>query len=430
MSEALAINDLQRRFLSVAHKVKLLTSLRASVGLSAAHDLSDNQWSSIEGPLRATAAKLHFALKREGGPHLRQIHRPESQTQLLLMLGRMEIELSRCFIYFDTFVDLLSQRHLPEMGMLLMGCDELAWDALKKDHPALTILEKPLVSFNRGFGASILREGVPLPDGTPNPLATIQIPYTKIKDKYNLTSIVHEAGHSAMAQLGLTHVLPKSIAEALARAGASETMCDLFALWCLEIGPDFWGFCNCGSAQASSVMEILSLPREKVFDVSRSDPHPPPFLRVLIAFEWCRQQWGSGDWDAWEQQWLATYPLEEAPSENRALLSAGQKFLPAVGRALLGTRFGVLGNRTIRSLFDLDGIAPAKLEKLVRDADTSGILDLSHLSPCGQLALFRMLRNRSTLSEEALDRLMRLWLLNLARGRRFKEPYSYKENLQ
>jgi hypothetical protein len=65
-----------------------------------------------------------------------------------------------------------------------------------------------------------------------------------------------------------------------------------------------------------------------------------------------------------------------------------------------------------------------RLERLIRDAESSGILDLSELSPCGQLALFRTLRNKSTLSEQSLDRLMTTWLVGLARGSKFKEHYS------
>lgn len=423
MSTPFSNSDLQRRFISVINKVKLLSSLRKSVAPGADYDIAESQWSAIESPLLAIEAKFHLTLKKEGREYLKHIHQAEAQRDLTLLLGRTELELSKSFVYFDTFVDLLSQRHLPEVGLLLGGCDVLAWDALRKDHPALSIIEKPLVSFNRGFGASILREGVPLPDGTPNPLATIQIPYTKIKAKYNLTSVIHEAGHSAMVQLGLVNVLPRAINEALAGAGAPRLIRKLFALWCLEIGPDFWGFCNSGAAQALSVMEILTLPQERVFRVSATDPHPPPFLRVLIAFEWCRQQWGSGDWDEWERQWLTVYPLTEASAGDRKVLAAGKRYLPAVSRALLRTKFGALDKRNIPSLFDFDSIAPVRLERLVRDADNSGILDLSRLSPCGQLALFRMLRNKSNLSEQSLDRLMTTWLVNLARGRKFQEQY-------
>lgn len=416
--------NLQRRFMSVASKVRLLSSLRESVGLRIEYDISENQWSAIESPLRAIEAKLHTTLKRKGGRLLGSIHDPGSRKELTRLLGNMELTLSKYFTYFDTFVDLLSQRHLPEMGLLLGGCDVLAWDSLKKDHPALSIIEEPLVSFNRGFGASILREGVRLPDGTPNPLATIQIPYTKLRDKYNLTSVVHETGHSAMVQLDLIHALPDAVRGALSAAGASKKLRKLYGLWCKEIGPDFWGFCNCGAAQASSVMEILTLPASRVFRISPADPHPPPFLRVLLACEWCRHEWGRGDWDNWEREWVNTYPLEEAPEKYRAILTSGLKFLPAVSRALFRTRFRMLGNRTIPSLFDIESVSPVRLNRIIEAAEADGILDLSQLTPCGQLALFRMLRNRSKISEKSLDRLMSTWLITLAQGRTFKERYS------
>jgi hypothetical protein len=404
--------------------VKLLSSLRKSVALKAGYDITESQWSAIESPLLAIHAQLLACLKKKGSKYFKHIHNDNAKRALTLLLGKTELELSNAFLYFDTFVDVLSQRHLPEVGLLLGGCDVLAWDALKTDHPALSITERPLVSFNRGFGASILREGVPLPDGTPNPLATIQIPYTKLKEKYNLTSIIHEAGHLAMVQLGLVHVLPKAISETLADAGAPELIQKLFALWTMEIGPDFWGFCNCGTAQASSVMEILTLPQERVFKVSATDPHPPPFLRVLLAFEWCRQQWGSGDWDEWEKQWLAIYPLDEASKQDRKVLVAGKRYLSTVSRALFQTKFSNLDQRTIPSLFDLDRIAPLRLGRFIREAESSGLLDVSELSPCGQLALFRTLRNKSKLSEQSLDRLMTTWLINLAKGRKFEEQYS------
>lgn len=420
----LSSNDLSRRFISTINKVKLLATLRKAVALGAGYDITESQWSAIEAPLLAIHAQQLACLKQQGGKYFKQIHNKRAKRALTLALSKAELELSNSFLYFDTFVDLLSQRHLPEVGLLLGGCDVLAWDALKKDHPALSLIERPLVSFNRGFGASILREGVPLPDGTPNPLAMIQIPYTKLREKYNLTSIIHEAGHLAVVQLGLVQRLPEVISESLADAGAPELIQNLFARWMMEIGPDFWGFCNCGTAQASSLMEILTLPQKRVFKVPAHDPHPPPFLRVLLAFEWCRQQWGSGDWDDWEKQWLALYPLDEVARQDQKVLVAGKRYLSAVSRTLFQTKFGMLDQRTIPSLFDLERIAPARLESLIRAAESNGILDLSGLSPCAQLALFRMLRSKSKVSEQALDRLMTTWLVNLATERRFEERYA------
>jgi hypothetical protein len=316
-------------------------------------------------------------------------------------------------------MDILTQRNTFELGNFLAGCDVIAWDAIKKDHPALDIVEPPLVFCDRGFGASILREGVPLPDGTLNPMPTIQIPYSKLREKYNLTSIIHEVGHEAMVRLGLVSSLPKELKLALYDIGASETIQNLFAMWSSEIGPDFWTFCNSGMVQASSIKEILSLPSNHVFKVSLIDPHPPPYLRVLLSFEWCRQMWGTGQWDEWEKEWLFLYPLDDAQSDSRKILELGRRYLRIISKTLFHTRFRILYGKTIPSLFDLDSIAPWRIEKIIRSVEKNRVLDLTGLSPCTQLCVFRMLRDNGKFSENTIDKMMALWLTKLGEYRMF-----------
>ncbi len=410
-----------RRYLAIRKKIGLLSSLRGTVSLSPNNDITDRQWTAIELPLLAMEAKLFEQLKEQSRRYLSRLHQPKAKKELNRLIGKISLSLSDALMYFDTFVDLLSQRHLPEVGLLLGGCDVLAYDALDKKHPALTAIEPPLVSFNRGFGASILREGVAVLNGKPNPIPAITIPYTKIKAKYNLTSIIHEAGHEAMVRLGLLKVLPLALSVALSDAGASRQVQKLFALWVKEIAPDFWGFCNCGAAQASSIREILRLPPHRVYWYSFSDPHPSPWLRVLLCFEWCRQVWGRGDWDDWEKEWISLYPLEEAPARSREILKEGKRFLPLIASVLLRSRFKVLDRKTILSLFDLNDIAPHKLEGIIMTAKKTGILDISGFSPCGQLALFRTLRDKNLLTEKSLDRLMTKWLILLSKSRKIKE---------
>jgi hypothetical protein len=217
-----------------------------------------------------------------------------------------------------------------------------------------------------------------------------------------------------MARLGLNTALPEALGATLDEAGAASPIRRLFQMWTSEIGPDFWCFCNCGAAQAWTVREILSLTPARVLAVSLSDPHPPPYLRVLLAFEWCRAQWGRGPWDLWTDAWLALYPLKEAAPRDRRILEDAARFLPAVSRTLLRARFDALNQAAIPSLFDLESVAPARIDERVRRAARSGVLDLSGLSPCGHLAVFNALRAAGTVSDPALDRLMSRWLVALA----------------
>ena len=414
------MSSLSRTFESRVQSARLriadLSSLRRRVALPPRYDITKRQWSALELSLSAAEARLRSRLNRASDQYLGNADDVVVARSLNSVLGEIELELSRAFTFFDTYMDVISQRYMADLGPVLAGCDVLAWEAIKRDHPALRLTEPPLVFCDRGFGASIIRESVTLPDGTANPIPLIQIPYSRLKEKCNLTSILHEAGHQALARLGLVHVIPGVIRAALARSGAGNSLRDLFALWSSEIGPDFWTFCAAGIAGPAGIREILALPPGHVFRVSWTDPHPPPYLRVLLSFEWCRFQWGRGPWDLWEEQWTALYPVESAAAGTRALLKEGLARLGVVARALLTTRFRALNGRTIPELFNLNAIAPATLARVAAGA-ASGRLDLTGLMPSAQLAVFRLIKERGLYSEERLDRVMTEWLVRLGQRR-------------
>lgn len=411
-------HGLERRYASLEARIKTLSSLRKLVALPSRYDITKRQWSVLESQLPALEARLLSRLKQGARKYLPHTHDSRAARGLNALLGEIELEMSRAFTFFDTYMDVLTQRHTPELGQMLAGCDVLAWDAINRDHPALEIVEPPLVYCDRGFGASILREGVLLPDRIPNPMPLIQIPYSRLKEKHNLTSVLHEAGHQAMVCLGLVSAIPKAFQFALTKAGAPDTIKELYTLWSSEIGPDFWTFCASGIAQAAGIKEILALPPNHVFRVSWTDPHPSPYLRVLLSFDWCRQVWGRGEWDKWEREWFKFYPLEDAPKGIQRLLKKAMTYLSVISRVLLQTKFRVLHGRTIPDLFNLSALSPTELRRVAVTAD-SGTLELSSLSPCAQLTVFRLIRDQGKLKEEVIDRIMTKWLLKLGEKRRY-----------
>ena len=407
--------DFPRRIESVRLRLSSLDSLRALVALKPEYDLTDRQWAALQSQLAAEKTHLLSKLKNGARKYLPMAKDPKSARSLNALLGEVELEMSRAFVLFDTYADVLTQRHSPEIGPLLAGCDALAQDALNKDNPALSLIEPPVVYCDRGFGASTLREGVLFPNRIPNPLPLIQIPYSRLKEKHNLTSILHEAGHEAMVRLNLVKTLPMAFSQALEKAGAPDDIRELFALWTSEIGPDFWTFCCSGMAQPGTLKEILALPSSHVFRVSWTDPHPPPYLRVLLSIECCRQVWGIGMWDRWEKDWRELYPMEEAHREEEKILSDSAKFLPVIARTLLYTKFKVLEGRAITSLFSLAEMAPGNLEMAVEDLRLE---KLKMDSPCKQLSAFRFLRERFAIDESSLDEMMKRWLVKIGGKKR------------
>ena len=389
-----------------------LPRLRETLRLPPGSTLAPRQWLRIETQL----GELQLRLRRKLRNALRESRAEGSSAPALRRLnarmGRLEFELAEGFTLFDTYMDLLTQRNSPELGPLLAGCDVLAEDALHRPLARLTEIEAPLVHCDRGFGASILRQGVRLQGTNLCPLPLIQIPYTRLKEKHNLTSIAHEVGHQAIDRLSLAAELRSLVTRTLKGRGFATPVCRLYAQWLDEIAPDCWAFCATGVAQAGGAREIFSLAPTEAFDVNAHDPHPPPYLRALLAFEWCRQCWGRGLWDPWEEEWHQLYPLGQVPPALRAFMEQGRQALPWVAQCLLETPLAALRHLALRDLFTLDRLDPRRLRKRIRSAG-AGSLSLEGLSPCEQLSAFRIAKEDGSRTADELDHLMTLWLTRL-----------------
>ena len=384
--------------------------------LSARNDISERQWAVIEPQLVASSVRLSGRVRRASEALLPKAGSKRAASELGHALGQIELDMARAFTFFDTYMDVLTQRHAPDLGAVLAGCDVLALEAMRRDHPALAIIEPPLVYCERGIGAAIARESVPFPDGSSNPMPLIQIPYARLSEKYNLTSLLHEAGHQALHRLQLIETLSRLIHAALAESGASKTVSQLFSLWTSEVAPDFWAFGLTGVAEAAAVSELFSMPSSYALRISPGDPHPPPYLRALLCFDWCRHAWGQGLWDEWELNWIDSYPLDAVPPETRRLLMEARRYIPVIGNVLFDSRLSVLGGRRLLDLLDLNAVSPSNLERAV--GKESKKIDLTGFTACAQLAAFRMIREWRQIPEDRLDQLMTAWLVKLGNERR------------
>ncbi len=400
-------SQLVRRTAALRRRIESLTSLKPLVGLDAAADLSAGEWDSVNAPLTTLRDRLLAKLPDDSA---------RATRAGFAALGELELEAARAFGLFDTFMDILTQRHSPALGPLLRGCDVLAAEALQRDTPGLQGCRTPIVYFNRGYGAAVVRSDARLYADIPNILPLIQIPYARLQEKMQLTSLLHEVGHEAFGRLALLDPLRAAMQAELAKRGVSNAVCELYAHWMSEIGADFWSLLASGVAHAATLREILALPPEHAFRLSMQVPHPPPYLRVLLGFQLCRDAWGAGVWDEWERHWLVQYPREVCPPTTRDLFDAARAALPQVSHVLLHARFRALGGRALPALFDLDSLAPARLERHARDLVGGRNLAPS-LSGCARLAVYRHTRESGLTGEDTIDRHMRQWLYSLA-GRR------------
>ena len=77
------------------------------------------------------AARLSTRLKGMANRFLPTLHDPKAARHLNAALGRLEFELAQAFVFFDTYMDVLTQRRPTELGAVLSGCDVLAREAMQ-----------------------------------------------------------------------------------------------------------------------------------------------------------------------------------------------------------------------------------------------------------------------------------------------------------
>ena len=396
---------------SLRTRARRLTGLRKMVGLRPSQDISAMQWDVLESQLAAVSNKIRGQLRVYTDHYLSEQYDLATRQILINRLGELEMELTSAYTFYDTFMDILTQRLSDDIGPLLRGCDRIAADALQRSFLAETTVP-PLVYCDRGFGASTLREGVHLSKNIPNPIPFIAIPYSRMMEKYNLISINHEVGHQALIKLNMVTLWQQVFKEALKKALAPPIIQDLYANWSKEIVPDFWAFCLSGMAQTCSIRDVLVLPTPMMFSISTLQPHPPSYLRFLVSVECCRQMWGQGDWDDWETEWLTLYPTINLDDATRQIIEDAKQYISVVAKALLRTKFKKLDNKPLTSLFDMAVLNPKTLKKC---AYTEGPLsdDFKALPIGAQLAVFRLMREKRTIKQIDIDRLMTNWLKSL-----------------
>jgi hypothetical protein len=398
---------------SLRERAKQLKGLRKMLSLKPHQDILPEQWDVLETQLAAISNKNRQQLRLYADTYLSERNNVISRQTLINRLGEVEIELTNAYTFFDTYMDILTQRLSDDIGPLLRGCDRIAFDGLKRGNLA-EITVPPLVYCERGFGASTLREGVNIQHSVPNPIPFIAIPYSRLSEKYNLISLYHEVGHQALVKLNMLDLMQNVFKHGLAKVGASELIQNLYANWSRELVPDFWGFCLSGMAQTVSLRDVLILPKSMMFNISTIQPHPPSYLRFLVSVEWCRQMWGKGDWDAWAEEWQSFYPLNSLDEPTRVVIEEAQKWIPTMSKILIQTRFKKLGNKPLTSLFDLSKLEPNSMKKW---ANTEGVLSKNFKGlPIGvQLGIYRLMREKRQIKLADNDVLMEAWLKHLGK---------------
>ena len=258
----------------------------------------------------------------------------------------------------DFFADAINTRTQPKTAGYLRACDTLAHRSMSQ---LLDLLGKPspvaLTYIDKGLGASILKAGLRLWDGTSvNPVAAIKI------TRHNLlrpTALIHEAGHQVAHIIGWNEELASRLGTGL--AGAPAGVAEAWASWSSEIAADAFAFVHTGYASVAALHDVLAGEEALVFRHTPGDPHPVSYIRVLLGVEMCRKFYGAGPWDDLARSWTLLYRLERASGGTGALLRASLPLLPNIVEITLSHSMRAFDGRSIAALINPERVKPQAL---------------------------------------------------------------------
>jgi hypothetical protein len=237
----------------------------------------------------------------------------------------LRLSFQNALTQFDLFSEVITQRSEHDNGVLLSGLDVAAAEALLV--PGRYFEGPPVIcSLHRGLGGAIRRARTRLPGGGDNPVALIRIPRERMIGYGIASSLVHEVGHQGAALLDLVESLRAQLRPLRLRARLRRAW-DLWDRWISEIVADFWSISRIGVGATLGLVGLVSLPRGFVFRPSHDDPHPMPWVRVLLSCAIGNRLYPDPQWERLAATWRAMYPssgirpqLAELVAELRATM--------------------------------------------------------------------------------------------------------------
>lgn len=325
----------------------------------------------------------------------------EVQRRFTFLRLRFNVVLS----HFDVFAEVITQRSEHDTGVWLAGLDIVAEDALKLDGNYYEA--PPLMCYlARGHGAAIRRARTRLPGGGESPAGIIRIPRERMVGSGIASSLVHEVGHQGAALLDLVDELRPVLVRRAGSAGELEPAWRMWERWISEIVADFWSVGRVGVTSSTGLMGVVSLPRAFVFRIDAEDPHPTPWLRMVLSAAMGAALYPDPQWARLTALWEELYPLNDdvAPPARR-LIGMVRSTIPDFVQLLLGFRPPRLGGESLAEAMRPDARTPARLREQWRRS-RGRFHALRDLAPSLAFAIVGQARADGTLTPEGEGRLL------------------------
>ncbi len=331
-------------------------------------------WASLERyvgvTLRGGLKEAREQLKREAMAVRAAFNATRSEAELERLAGQVA-QLRKRYLQTELLVDFyvaaVRARSNPEVSLQLRACDVMADRTVRGALEQLGKTTPPIMTyFTTGIGASILRIGTRLWDGSLSPIAAIRLTY---HNRFRTTSLFHECGHQFAGMTGWNEAFA-GVLRRLSHEGAKE-VAEIVASWASEIAADGFAFAYSGYAAVVALSDVVAGQGAEVFRFVPGDPHPISYVRVLLGVEMCRRFYGMGPWDELAKTWIQLYPLSDAPMFAGTVVRAVLPLLSRIVDATLLTPMACFQNRTLTEMVDPQHTSPSALKELDRRAHGS-----------------------------------------------------------
>jgi hypothetical protein len=280
---------------------------------------------ALHGLIRSFLTWLTSRHGRAAGPE-------EAQRRFSFLRLRFNAVLTQ----FDIFADVLSQRSEHDFGVWMAGLDALAADALAL--PGYYAAPPVICYLDRGHGAAIRRVRTRLPGGGDNPVAVIRVPRERMVGSGVASSLIHEVGHQGSSLLDLVESIRPELRLRQAAGGPHAPAWAHYERWISEILADAWSVAKVGITSTMGLVGVVSLPRVFVFQGALDDPHPIPWIRVLLSCAMGRAFYPHPQWIELAGVWKSLYPPDSLDEQTRRLLAALEAVMPAFVEVVVNHR--------------------------------------------------------------------------------------------
>ncbi len=355
-----ALQLLRQEVLGMRARLSALTPYAMQMPMVAAANVAINAQMAIERYMMAKRLELRGLFDRFLASLNSLAPTPDNVRETQRRYAHLKLYFQAVLSQFDIFADVLTQRSQHGMGVWLAGMDAAASDGLRLDHKYFEA--PPVICYvDRGIGAAIRRARTRLPGGGENPVAILRMPRERMVGTGIASSLFHEVGHQAAAQLGLVNPLRLLVKQ---HGRAIQRHPRAWQIWerCIsEIVADLWSVSRVGVAATLGVMSVVSLPRAFVFRVSLDDPHPAPWIRVLLSAAMGNALYPHPQWAQLTQMWKSMYPVQLMSATQRELFAELEASIPEFVALLLAFKPAALQGKSLGEVLRLPEREPQRL---------------------------------------------------------------------